>query len=911
MAKEKAPVAATRAVTVPAPEDLEHAKDDALLQLRIGRYAHFYTVVISAALAIDGILLLYVQPNLNSFAPGSWGVAVFLLLPIAAGVMLAAVALASKWEEYLLWPWEAHFSTSVAAVGVNAAILVVFVLHVANYGPFGSFAIWPWYYPLVLAGISLSLVGLVLTWSGWSLRQWASAITAVIPVATALVVVFPPAGATGIDSALAISLLLSAIFYQSSGSFLHLISSGTRSHERELITSGQTRMFRLAEEVRAKEEALHFREAALIKREADAENDEMSIKRQQDSLQQARVQLEEHEDDYRKRSDAVVQKEREWAGKIADIDSRERAIDDKVKATELREQELGRATPLVSAREQRLVEREGELTKREVELTQRQQDLDRRAASMPEAEARLDARRKELDQKTNDLLRREGAVSAAEARPGAPARGAVTAAVAGGAAAGAAAGASDIASREVKLQQFKLVLDEQNVTLGRKARDVAEKTKLAETALKASADKEAALATREAALRQRESDFADQLKVAEDRRGQYEAAAKDYETRLAEVGKLQVDSAQKSSELDRTLKSIADREAAVQDREKQFRLAQAGVDAREREVNRRERALSANEAEVSLRRQEISRGSDLPIAGLAAMAAADQMDSVAPGSRRGRGTGVRDLSVTPGPEPAVADERLHGPTLRRIADRLPTGTPRMDDLLLGGFPPKSHVVLVGEAFVGKEVVLYAFLAEGLKRGEPAIIVTATRAPAEVRESMGLVLPQFREYEQMGMVTWIDASGSSTGAAADAAPDPHRFITKGSDDRAGIMSQLVKAAKAAGGEKDSASRVGFLGLSSVLAHGDERASSSFLQNMVGILKPRNALTVYSLEAGALSETQVETLLGRMDGAIVFRQDRDKTFLSVKGLGDVQTRDWVECRATNRALIVGSFALERIR
>ena len=70
-------------------------------------------------------------------------------------------------------------------------------------------------------------------------------------------------------------------------------------------------------------------------------------------------------------------------------------------------------------------------------------------------------------------------------------------------------------------------------------------------------------------------------------------------------------------------------------------------------------------------------------------------------------------------------------------------------------------------------------------------------------------------------------------------------------------------------------------------------------------------MYSLEGGALTEAQVESLLGRMDGAIVFRQDRDRTFLSVRGFGDVQTHDWVECRATNRALIVGSFALERIR
>lgn len=893
MAKEKAPVAATRTVTVPAPEDLEHAKDDALLQLRIGRYTHFYTVVISAALALDGILLLYTHPSLGSLSPGSWDTAWYLLLPIGAGVMISAVGLASKWEEYLLWPWELHFSASVGALALNAVILGTFVGHLAGYGGLAGLALWPWYYPLALAGVSAALVALVLTWSGWTSRQWASALSAVLPIGTALLIVFPPSGTTSLDAALAIGLFISAIFYQTSGSFLHLISSGTRSHERELITSGQTRMFRLAEEVRAKEEALHFREAALIKREADAENDEMSIKRQQDSLTEARTQFEEHEADYRTRSDAVVQKEREWAGKIGDMDGRERVVDDKGKALEIREAELARSLPLVSAREQRLVEREGELTRREVELTQRQQDLDRKSAGIPDAEARLEARRKELDQKTNDILRREGAVSAAEAgaKPGAP----------------VAAAASELATREVRLQQLKLVLDEQNVSLGRRAKETTDRAKSVETALKASAVKEAELATREASLRQRESDLADRVKAADERRGQYDTAAKDYESRLTEIGKTKVETAQKAAEIDRATKAIADREALVQEREKRARLGLVEVEARERDVNARERALSANEAELSLRRQEATRGSDLPIAGLAAIAAPDQRDAGGPPSRRGdrRGTGVRDLAAPS--EVAPADETLRPPTQRRIADRLPTGTPRLDDLLLGGFAPKSHVVLVGDAFVGKEVVLYAFLAEGLKRGEPAIIVTATRPPTEIAESLGVVLPQFREYEQMGMVTWIDASAPG----GPTATDPHRLPTKGSDDRAGILTQLVKAAKGAEGDQHAAMRVGFLGLAGVLAHGDERASFSFLQNVVGIFKPRNALATYSLEGGALSEPQVETLLSRMDGAILFRQDRDKTFLSVKGLGEVQTRDWVECRATNRTLIVGSFALERIR
>jgi len=215
------------------------------------------------------------------------------------------------------------------------------------------------------------------------------------------------------------------------------------------------------------------------------------------------------------------------------------------------------------------------------------------------------------------------------------------------------------------------------------------------------------------------------------------------------------------------------------------------------------------------------------------------------------------------------------------------------------------VVLLGDAFVGKEIVLYSFIAEGLKRGEPAILLTASRSPEEVAASLGVVLPQFREYEQLGLVTWIDASGSKATSSA------LRLVVAGVDDRAGILSSLVKAAKAYAEAGRPSMRFGFLGLSAILAHGDERLGFSFLQNVVGILKTRDVLAMYSLEGGAVSDAQVEALLGRMDGAIAFRQDRDQTFLSVRGLGEVQTHDWVECRATNRALFVGSFALERIR
>jgi len=874
------------------------AKEDALLQLKIGRSAHLVAVGVSATLALDGILVLFLFPHLPALPGGAQGFAAlgpsfFLLLPALAGLAIALVGLLSKWEAFQLWPWEPHFSITVGAVGLNVLTTVVYVLRVAGVGAVAHVALFPWFLPVELAGISLAFLGLTMTWTAWSSQQWAATVAALLPMLTPLLVYDRPTSTSTEADAVAVALFLSAILYQMSGSFLHLLSSGTGPHESALIASGQSRIVRLADETRQKEEALRFRESALVRREADAETAEASVRRQQLQITEARKELDGRTVRDHARGEDLDRHEREVAGRAAEVEGIAQTLTSRLKAVELREQEIARQLPQIAAREQRVAQREGEQTRRDAEFTQRQREVERRTEAISEAETRIEGRRKQLDEKTSELLRREGDLAArgsGATGPRLPSPGP----------------ASDVPARDAQLRHLKSTLDEQNVVLGRRAREVAEREKAATDALRQATEKLASLAAREASLGQREASLAERLKEADDRRTQYEGAARDYQERLKDVGRQQVDAAQRNADLHRSLQSVTDRDSALGERERRLRTTLVELDQRERDLVARERTVEAHEAEVSLRRQEAERDG-LTLAGLAAVEAAGRIER--PAARPlARGGGARRAPEEPeGPEAVgpASTELLAPSTARHYADRLPTGTPRLDDLLLGGIPARNHVVLLGDAFVGKEVVLYAFIAEGLKRGEPIVLVTASRSPTEISQSLGVVLPQFLEYDQLGMVTWIDAS--TTGGA----PGPRRFVPKGSDDRAGILSALVQAAKPIEDEKRGPFRVGFLGLSAVFAHADERATFSFLQNVVGILKPRDALAMYSLEGGALTEAQVESLLGRMDGAIVFRQDRDRTFLSVRGFGDVQTRDWVECRATNRALIVGSFALERIR
>jgi KaiC/GvpD/RAD55 family RecA-like ATPase len=212
---------------------------------------------------------------------------------------------------------------------------------------------------------------------------------------------------------------------------------------------------------------------------------------------------------------------------------------------------------------------------------------------------------------------------------------------------------------------------------------------------------------------------------------------------------------------------------------------------------------------------------------------------------------------------------------------------------------------VGDAFVGKEVVLYGFLAEGLRRQEPAIVITTTRTSQEVARALRDLVPQLDDHERSGRLMWIDASGAGVA-------DPHRFATRGSDDLSGLTESLVHASKLAVASSPTGRfRVGFLGVSAVIGHGRDRESLAGLHRLLGVLRSHEALAMYALEAGAISDAHAEALLGRMDGAIVFRQERGRTLLAARGFGGVATGDWVECRASPRGLVLGSFALERIR
>ncbi len=240
-------------------------------------------------------------------------------------------------------------------------------------------------------------------------------------------------------------------------------------------------------------------------------------------------------------------------------------------------------------------------------------------------------------------------------------------------------------------------------------------------------------------------------------------------------------------------------------------------------------------------------------------------------------------------------------------DKIKTGTPRLDDLLLGGIPFTSNVQIYGPPFVGKEVIVNAFIAEGLKKGVPAIWVLTEKTPPEIREEMRFVVSGYEEYEKLGLVQYVDAYSKSMEAEED---DPYTTYVEDPTDHQGIMATVNKIAKDFKKDHDYY-RLAFRSVSTLVAYLDVQTAFKFLQSFAGRRKRDKAVSFYMVEKGMHQDQEIQMMGSMMDGMIDLKVEQLKSYLSVQGVCDVQSRAWIKYTYSKHGVSIGSFSLDHIR
>ncbi len=388
------------------------------------------------------------------------------------------------------------------------------------------------------------------------------------------------------------------------------------------------------------------------------------------------------------------------------------------------------------------------------------------------------------------------------------------------------------------------------------------------------------------------------------------AASKELETRIRDIQ----DKEKKIMELELSVGKLRD---DLEERNNEMKRLKELLDYKEEELARREEDIQYRERRVTEegRRLEEAKKENSSLAELETKKRLEQLQSEVSKKEqeikvkeeylasKERDLRRREQGVIEGEISKSEEERA----IEVKQEKVKTGNPRLDDLLMGGIPFGSNVLIYGPPFVSKEVLIAQFMAEGLKKGVPCIWVLTDKTAKDIREEMSGILSGYEEYEALGLVRYIDSYSMTTG---DVTNDKFTVYIEKPTDLDKISEELEKTAKEIK-EKHEYYRVAFRSVSTVVAYSDSNAAFRFLSPLCGKRKRDKAVSLFSIEKGMHSEQDIQMLGSIMDGMIDFKVDQLKTFFAVKGITDVQSRNYIKYSASRHGLSIGSFALDHIK
>ncbi|MEM4473182.1 MAG: KaiC domain-containing protein [Archaeoglobaceae archaeon] len=122
--------------------------------------------------------------------------------------------------------------------------------------------------------------------------------------------------------------------------------------------------------------------------------------------------------------------------------------------------------------------------------------------------------------------------------------------------------------------------------------------------------------------------------------------------------------------------------------------------------------------------------------------------------------------------------------------RVKTGISGMDEILNGGIPERSVVLLSGGPGTGKTIFSQQFLWNGLKVGESGVYVALEEHPVQVRQNMSSFGWNVKNFEEQGKFALIDAFTAGVGKAKEF----EKYIVQDLNDVREVMDVMRQAIK---------------------------------------------------------------------------------------------------------------------
>ena len=819
--------------------------------------------------------------------------------PAVAGLGVSVAALVTKRGHLLSGHLRADHNLATLA-GIVLSGLVLGVAVGIQTGSVGQ-TVGLYTAPLGMMGISLGLLGFLLTWSGWSVRKIAAVLCSLVPAVVSAGHIAFPASSTLVALA-AWEYMISGGLFLTSGVIFVVSMTATAAAEREIVRGADERVAAEYARLRSLKKELDGAVARTSSRAAELEEDAQEVEARRHEADDYALQAQRLKDEAAAlferaaKAEAGAQaKATEGEGVAASLAARENELKALVERRTAEERES------VEARKAAIQQ------KAEADALRRKIDGERQAVAeqLSHAKRERESARATLQAAEEKSREAQGQhQQSADLRSQLEAQKAVL-----------SARTSEVDAERVRALeevQTKLTADREGLERER-ALLARERTKVAREA-EGLGEREVALAARASEVDTVEKGLGDALSRVANEKAEAEALKRQADLALAEAG-------DRSKSYKDSFTKVAEREASASSRAQALKAEEARLAERAKKVEEQDKLLAERARQVALERRALA--GERERFGAEAQRLKQREEAIFHFERNPEfareAAQALEAELAFGHTEAAAPKGAGAPGKPQAAPapstpaeaaplRFSLGNARLDELVGGGLPVGSSLLVVGPAFCGKEAIPLGFLVAGLARGEPAIIVTTVKSPAEVVEELTFMMSAAAKGKVKTLMRFVDCSGKG---ARGEVPREHIVDIASPADFTRIREAIGAHFKALEKEGHASFRFAYLPLTESWRLGEPNVARTFVQQMVAAVRRQQGGAVWVAESGIHSADEIESLAGMMQGVVRCQEERDGHAMRVQGVPGTKPHQWVRYRHTPKGIELGAFELERIR
>ena len=230
--------------------------------------------------------------------------------------------------------------------------------------------------------------------------------------------------------------------------------------------------------------------------------------------------------------------------------------------------------------------------------------------------------------------------------------------------------------------------------------------------------------------------------------------------------------------------------------------------------------------------------------------------------------------------------------------RISTGIAKLDDMIGGGFPSNSSILIKGPPGTGKTTLCQQFLYSGLKNSEKGYYITSDASPEDVVDKMSSFSWDIDSFIKSRNLLFLDIYSWRVGGAKE---EGWKHVLQGGLNIDALNLSLSDMLEKLSNNHNK--RGVFDSLSSLLLYVSTDMVIKFIPILIAKAKKKGATELLVLEEGVHDPKTVNTLNFLTDGLIETKMEGGSKFLRIPRMRGTSCKgEWIKYDLTNNGVVL---------